>query len=428
MNKVLSILSVGVLIGRMTVLADGLAFCTPSNSISSVVVENNRIDFLAGRQAATNEIDVANWPRDKVFIKVGDDVFPWGPVWDYIDIYLNAKPISVPPGTTFEEIKIIKGKLALVVARKTAKLYIGGALLAQKAKEMGLSEADSKFVRTNLVQQYWHAFPKKYQKTVYDNLFCPGGYYTHCIDTMLLGDAYREVVLKPLVKVSDEEIQASIHTQELKNAAVASANAKMGKVLSAIRDDILAGRISFADAARQYSDCDSGGMGGYWGRFDPDDNNLLPEIKSVVFTLPTNAISQVVETPVSYHIFKVLAPSEPLPAGVDDDDEDEDEEDEEEVADGESTDNLAGRSIRLCHIMLEKRKLKPVSTQEEMRVRLYEKKMNRLVIETQKNLAQTIPIECALEDVTASFLRKENPENAKKSDLKTLKTERKDTK
>lgn len=422
-NSPFSILALAVCANLAALAGGDLAFLNPSNRLSSTVIKDNRVDFIGGGNARRSEINVTVWPRDKVFLDVGGDVFLWGPVWDYVEIYLNAKTISVPPGSTFEDIQAIREKLALVLASKVAKMYLPAALLAHKARSIGLKESDSKLDKASLAEQYIMSFPEKHRKNVRERLFCPGGYYTHCLDTMIMGDAYREVVLKPQVKVSDEDVTARIRSVEEKNVAATNDNAVLRASISAMRADIVAGKLDFSEAARRYSECDSAESGGYWGCFDPDDNNLLPEIRAVVFNLPTNTISEVVETPESYHIFRVLDPSEKLPQGMDEDDEDEEDEDEDE--EDESVGGPSSR-IRLCHIMLEKRKLKKVPTREEAYRRLFDKRLAELVLDVSKKLLDEIPVTCALPDFKERFKKAPLDRDAKRNRLKAEAAARKE--
>ena len=163
-NSPFSILALAVCANLAALAGGDLAFLNPSNRLSSTVIKDNRVDFIGGGSARRSEINVTVWPRDKVFLDVGGDVFLWGPVWDYVEIYLNAKTISVPPGSTFEDIQAIREKLALVLASKVAKMYLPAALLAHKARSIGLKESDSKLDKASLAEQYIMSFPEKHRK------------------------------------------------------------------------------------------------------------------------------------------------------------------------------------------------------------------------------------------------------------------------
>jgi len=72
-----------------------------------------------------------------------------------------------------------------------------------------------------------------------------------------------------------------------------------------IRSDILAGKISFEDAATKYSDCPSKAQGGSLGTIPK--GKMVPEFELAAFTQETNEIGDVIETQYGYHVIKVSA-------------------------------------------------------------------------------------------------------------------------
>jgi peptidyl-prolyl cis-trans isomerase C len=70
-----------------------------------------------------------------------------------------------------------------------------------------------------------------------------------------------------------------------------------------IRKEILAGK-DFAEAAKEYSDCNSAAGGGV---LEPVKRGYMPpEFDDVAFSLEKDAVSAVVETKFGYHIIKLL--------------------------------------------------------------------------------------------------------------------------
>lgn len=57
----------------------------------------------------------------------------------------------------------------------------------------------------------------------------------------------------------------------------------------------------FASVARRVSDCHSGSSGGYLGEFLPEE--LMDEVRAVVEPLAVNSVSEVVESPMGFHLY-----------------------------------------------------------------------------------------------------------------------------
>jgi parvulin-like peptidyl-prolyl isomerase len=77
-----------------------------------------------------------------------------------------------------------------------------------------------------------------------------------------------------------------------------------------IRQEILAGKITFEAAAKQYSDCESKDRGGDVGTF-PYKFVVAEEIARPAFSMKVNEISPVLTTASGYHIVKVTQRNEP---------------------------------------------------------------------------------------------------------------------
>lgn len=70
-----------------------------------------------------------------------------------------------------------------------------------------------------------------------------------------------------------------------------------------IKDEILAGSVSFEEAAEKYSACPSKEQGGSLGAFSR--GMMVPEFEEASFTLPVGEVSEPVQTQFGYHIIKV---------------------------------------------------------------------------------------------------------------------------
>lgn len=78
---------------------------------------------------------------------------------------------------------------------------------------------------------------------------------------------------------------------------------QIGK-LNQIKSDIAAGRITFEEAAKKYSQAPSANTGGLIGKF-PYAGRTPQAITTVAFTLKKNELSDPFETPFGYHLLQV---------------------------------------------------------------------------------------------------------------------------
>ncbi len=85
--------------------------------------------------------------------------------------------------------------------------------------------------------------------------------------------------------------------------------------LAAVRAEIAAGKLSFADAARKYSLCPSATRGGSLGWVARHDPRAEPAVVRAAFELPENTLSGPVDSEVGVHLVqatgKKLAPARP---------------------------------------------------------------------------------------------------------------------
>lgn len=92
-----------------------------------------------------------------------------------------------------------------------------------------------------------------------------------------------------LIKTEDED------TDEIK----AEKKAK----LEGLREEIIAGNVTFEDAATENSDCPSSARGGDLGSFGK--GQMVPEFEVAAFSQELGEVGAIVETPFGYHIIKV---------------------------------------------------------------------------------------------------------------------------
>lgn len=85
--------------------------------------------------------------------------------------------------------------------------------------------------------------------------------------------------------------------------AIAESKVAKKAELEKIRADILAGTISFEDAAKKYSTGPSSQQGGDLGEFTK--GRMVPEFDAAVFSQEVGEVGDIVETQYGYHIIKV---------------------------------------------------------------------------------------------------------------------------
>lgn len=118
------------------------------------------------------------------------------------------------------------------------------------------------------------------------------------------------------VRVTEEEVRAyydahkdDLQAEESVNAShiLVDSEEKANSILA----DIRAGKISFEDAARQYSTCPSGKQGGSLGDFAR--GQMVPEFDQAVFALQEGELTGPVKTQFGYHLIRMNKKNEATP-------------------------------------------------------------------------------------------------------------------
>ncbi|MDF7826823.1 peptidylprolyl isomerase [Pontiellaceae bacterium B12227] len=86
------------------------------------------------------------------------------------------------------------------------------------------------------------------------------------------------------------------------------AKAELKAELEGIRAKIIAGEITFEDAAKGHSGCPSSAQGGSLGTFGK--GQMVPEFEVAAFTQEINEVGDIIETQFGYHIVKVTERAE----------------------------------------------------------------------------------------------------------------------
>ena len=137
--------------------------------------------------------------------------------------------------------------------------------------------------------------------------------------------------------------------------------------------------MDFGEAAEKWSECNTADTKGVF--MDEDENGVLTpahltegdvreELEQAYAKMQVGEISDVVETPYSWHILKLLARHE--------------ETDEDEA------------SVELAHIMIEKAALRPELTEAQAKQRLTNAMLKYELAKQFADLVKTIPITCKI--------------------------------
>ena len=100
-----------------------------------------------------------------------------------------------------------------------------------------------------------------------------------------------------------ESVTAQHILVKTEEADTEEAKAEKKAQIDKIRADIIAGTVTFEDAASAHSDCPSKAQGGSLGTFGK--GQMVPEFEVAAFSQDVDEVGDVVETQFGYHIIKV---------------------------------------------------------------------------------------------------------------------------
>jgi len=115
----------------------------------------------------------------------------------------------------------------------------------------------------------------------------------------------------PKIFTVPERARASHVLLKYEGAAGTPEEAKIKAQLEVIRQQVETGKLSFADAAKQYSDCPSKAQGGDLGVFTR--GQMVPEFDQLAFSQKIGLLSPVFKTRFGFHFLVV---TERKPAGI----------------------------------------------------------------------------------------------------------------
>jgi len=242
--------------------------------------------------------------REDVCLDYAGDVLTWGQVEDYVDLQLLEAPLNIPPQATLEQINKIVAASKIRLAEVAVNTYLREALMVPLAVQAGLSVSDAE-LNDALDRATKKASLKKHGAEIVPKLREPGSFFSKYQKNYLLSRKYRSSVLDRELAASPAEIEACISNREAVIAAAIATNAAKRVVIEGYLEKIRAGELDFGETAYEFSDCGSSMDNGDWGEFDRD-SKLVKPLKDFIFAPSKAEMSDVIETPYSYHIVKIL--------------------------------------------------------------------------------------------------------------------------
>lgn len=315
---------------------------------------------------------------EDVFISVeGGDSLTWRSIWAWIEE--SVKRVEARADMREEGTQAMRNMVLEKELTKNLRSFLHYALLAKEAKKLGLS-ADPEKIKE--VRERWLDTYRKSGELGAAKLRAasePDSFFEHAVTNSVLWQTYADKIVLPGLKISDEEIAARNDLQRKRIADAVATNAAKRvlayEILSKVKYAAPAERIGFAEAAAKWTEDYNGDTGGV---FADDDNQprditsgeVIKQVEAAYRKLQPGEISDVVETPYSWHIVRLINRNF-------------NDEGEEE-------------SVHLAHIMLEKVPLPPVLTVEQIRHKLTNRKMRIAMEERYVELLKGEKINCII--------------------------------
>lgn len=274
--------------------------------------------------------------RDDVFYSCRGDVLKWGVVDDYVSLLLKVSPLSLPPQATVEQIEKITANARRKLAEGAGNEYLQNCLMISQIRASGITIPEAEILQaiSNSVRRVRGSFKAE----VLAASLQPEGYLYRKQTGYLLMRKYFEKVVKSQITVSDAEIAKKVAERNQEIADAIAYNATLRPKIELLRKEILSGKRDFVEAVDKFSDCDSSVDDGVLGEYTPASCSLHKNLKAFIFAPSTDEYSEIIETPYSYHLVKILSRRYDK---VEDEDEEGDVEGEEENTEAGKMDSSA---------------------------------------------------------------------------------------
>lgn len=321
--------------------------------IQGLVIDTNkvvggRVDLTdsvakAAAQKKTDKIAARKaHAREDICLRLGDEKLTWGDVEDYVDLQLLEAPLNIPPQATVEQVNQIIAISKIRMEELAINAFLRDALLASEAKKLGLSVTDEE-LDAALKKATAKSARKRHGAEIVPKLLDKNGYFARNQRNYLLTRKYRAAVLEPSIAVTSNELVAAISARRQEIADAIATN-KLKKIeIEGFLKEIKSGERDFGETAYEFSDCGSCMENGDWGEFEADNCSLLQPLKDFIFAPSKAEMSEIIETPYSYHIVKILQRFY---------DKDEDSEDSEKPTGDAAAEGASCPSVPLAGILV----------------------------------------------------------------------------
>lgn len=359
---------------KKTVMKSVLSFSLLASLSGEAVVmrmQNGAVASLTGtnrtsstKQSGTSANLLKNMRDDDVFIQVGDsDKVTWGMLHTHIDAALNTRISTLFAATPDDQMSGVRIGLYQQALTKTLRSYLGTAVIAHEARRTGLKVPASDFDAKLAELKKKEPRPSPFQ---YQNL-----------TNVVYQEAYIEKCIKPNVKVSEAVVTNLIARRHEENLSIPATNKMFRTKIEDLRSKILKGEIAFSEAAEEESDCaDCCSNGGDCGTWEEDLDGIATNLLNVCFSLPTNTLSEVVETPEAFHLVKIVSRYVPTKKARDED--------------GEVS------SVDVRHIQVDKWMPEPEFTHETARKFIEDRLLKQVLAARQYELLDKTPIKSVI--------------------------------
>ncbi len=351
----------------------------------------NRMEVPIKRPEAPKVVFPDLKPDDPL-ITVNGTSISWDSMRRYAELLTND--FELPAGVTTAEFEEQRDNILMRHVYKLASSFISKTVLAQEAARNGIKVEDTAFAdkQKQLAEQIRKSGPGK--EAYVKEITRPGSFLWYEVKHALLVSRLTQEVIRPAVKVTNAEVKQYQKDRKKENAEIVAYNKSLRPRAKKLLALIKSGEATFAEIAFQESDCDTSLDYGEWGIIKREQ--LRPELAEVAFNMEEGTLSDVVETPYSFHILKLNKKNTGF------------------LRDGEKGPPPVV-SVNLAHIMLEKKELKPELTAKEARKELLNSRTQQTVTDLRIKLVKEAKIETPLKLFAESNTNTNKPKQLKRN-------------
>lgn len=363
----------------------------PGDSADSISLLHDA-DSRSKRAAVVDP--VANFKDADVFISIdGGDSLTWGCIREWIQGVVDR--VSDRPDMMSEGSAALRNMVIQKEVSKNVRSFLRYALIAKEARRLGITNDYEKIAK---VREEWFENYRRSGELGEAKLKAavkPDSFFEHALTNSVLWQAYADEIALPKIEITEDDVNKRIQLQEQRISDAIATNsfkrAQIYRILKSVKYAPESDRVGFSDAAGRWTDDYNGDIGGVFADDDDQPRDLvsgdvIKQVEDAYSKLLPGEISDVVETPYSWHIVKLLNRN--------------------------FDDEGVEESSNVAHIMLEKVPIPPVLTEDQIRHKLCNAKLRLAMEEKYLELLQSEKIDCMLplfekEDRTVKRLRKQ---------------------